>query len=196
MTVGHESRRDVVDDRLNYPANHIEVDNRLSWFLGSLERQYGADAFYVHLVRDPNEVVESLLARWENLRSRSRPMFLARHPRYTLTRMVHPFRHPGENPSTSIVRAMARGILTLPVPPSAAERREVCELYVQTVTDNITSFLDGRTNWSRVSVESFPMDVSDLWDRLGLEGDRQAALAELGLPPQPVRVEQLTAHGP
>jgi hypothetical protein len=51
FTVAHESRSRNVTDRLDYPDNHIEVDNRLSWFLGSLHKKY-PDAFYVHLTRD------------------------------------------------------------------------------------------------------------------------------------------------
>ncbi|MDD5036847.1 MAG: hypothetical protein PHE55_19135 [Methylococcaceae bacterium] len=39
-------------DRVVYPDNHVEVDNRLSWFLGRLDREYGDDARYVHLRRE------------------------------------------------------------------------------------------------------------------------------------------------
>ncbi|WP_424098701.1 hypothetical protein [Moorena producens] len=52
-TVSHESRISLIGDkRLQYSQNHIEVDNRLSWFLGSLDKNYGDCAFYVHLKRD------------------------------------------------------------------------------------------------------------------------------------------------
>jgi hypothetical protein len=50
---------------LKYPQNHIEVDNRLSWFLGTLEKEYGGRAFYVQLLRRPEEVAKSLAARGE-----------------------------------------------------------------------------------------------------------------------------------
>ena len=70
-TAAHESerRRDYGEPRdryrsLEYPNNHIEVDNRLAWFLGTLDRRYGIDAFYVHLLRDREEVVRSHLSRW------------------------------------------------------------------------------------------------------------------------------------
>jgi hypothetical protein len=60
-TVGHESRAHMIGpERLNYPDNHIEVDNRLCWFLGQLPE----DAFYVHLTRDPEEVARSYSRRW------------------------------------------------------------------------------------------------------------------------------------
>lgn len=64
-TVGFESRaRYPGDERLAYPPNHIEVDNRLSWFLGRLGKKYGDDAFYVHLWRNPEEVARSYIRRY------------------------------------------------------------------------------------------------------------------------------------
>lgn len=39
-TASHESKIFLLGDkRLEYSQNHIEVDNRLSWFLGSLEKK-------------------------------------------------------------------------------------------------------------------------------------------------------------
>jgi hypothetical protein len=49
--------------RLNYPANHIEADNRLSWFLGRLDQAYGDDAFYVHLQRNTEDTAASFARR-------------------------------------------------------------------------------------------------------------------------------------
>lgn len=64
-TSAHESRiRLCGDARLDYPGDHIESDNRLSWMLGRLERRFGSDAFYVHLMRDREKVVQSFLRRW------------------------------------------------------------------------------------------------------------------------------------
>lgn len=64
FTAAHESRMATSGaGRLNYPARHIEVDNRLSWFLGRLDRAFGRDAFYVHLTRNRREVAESFAAR-------------------------------------------------------------------------------------------------------------------------------------
>jgi hypothetical protein len=51
---------------LRFPPDHIEVDNRLSWFLGTLEKNYGRGAFYVHLLRRPEEVAKSLMVRGED----------------------------------------------------------------------------------------------------------------------------------
>ncbi len=50
-------------NRLNYADQHIEVDNRLSWFLGRLDREYGNDALYVHLQRTKEDVVNSFVKR-------------------------------------------------------------------------------------------------------------------------------------
>jgi hypothetical protein len=62
----HESRCGMLGaERLNYPANHIEADNRLSWFLGRLDRQYGDNAFYVHLRREHDATARSFARRKE-----------------------------------------------------------------------------------------------------------------------------------
>jgi hypothetical protein len=63
-SAAHESRIGVIGPaRLDYPERHIESDNRLSWFLGRLERTYGADAYYVHLLRDRSAVAQSYARR-------------------------------------------------------------------------------------------------------------------------------------
>ena len=65
MSAGHETRRAMIEGRLDYPDQHIEVDNRLAWFLGSLDHLYSdADTFYVHLTRDPEQVARSYRERW------------------------------------------------------------------------------------------------------------------------------------
>lgn len=61
-TASHESRCGIVGKaHLEYPSYHIEVDNRLSWFLGRLDKAYGDQAFYVHLRRDNVAVAKSLM---------------------------------------------------------------------------------------------------------------------------------------
>lgn len=60
----HESRVHLTGDpRLAYPASHIEADNRLSWFLGRLDRAFGDQAFYVYLKRAREQVVNSFVRR-------------------------------------------------------------------------------------------------------------------------------------
>jgi hypothetical protein len=63
-TCAHESLiAETGPRRLNYPANHIEADNRLSWFLGRLDQAYGDDAFYVHLHRNTQDTIASFARR-------------------------------------------------------------------------------------------------------------------------------------
>ena len=66
-TAAHESRLGLLgEDRFRYPGNHIEADNRLSWFLGRLEKAYGDDAFYVHLVRNYVDTARSYAHRYHH----------------------------------------------------------------------------------------------------------------------------------
>jgi hypothetical protein len=65
FTSGHETRAGLLGShRLDYQDHHIEVDNRLAWFLGALDREYGKAAYYVHLTRDPEAIAKSYNQRW------------------------------------------------------------------------------------------------------------------------------------
>jgi len=60
----HESLLHITGTgRLAYPANHIEADNRLSWFLGRLDETWGDSAFYVHLNRERQATARSFARR-------------------------------------------------------------------------------------------------------------------------------------
>lgn len=62
---GHESRcNEMGPNRVRYPCQHIEVDNRLAFFLGRLQDAYGDNASYVHLVRDRDATAASFNRRW------------------------------------------------------------------------------------------------------------------------------------
>jgi hypothetical protein len=64
-SAGHETRaRFVGAEKFDYPENHIEADNRLSWHLGRLEEIYGDDALYIHLHRERSKVIASYAQRW------------------------------------------------------------------------------------------------------------------------------------
>lgn len=67
FTAGHETNAKLVSRRLEYPPDHIEVDNRLSWFLGLLDERY-PNATCVHLRRDPEKVAASYARRF-NIRA-------------------------------------------------------------------------------------------------------------------------------
>jgi len=63
-SAAHESLlNNIGTQRLNYPENHIEADNRLSWILGRLDNKYADRAFYVHLTRNDNDVATSFCKR-------------------------------------------------------------------------------------------------------------------------------------
>ena len=64
-TAAHESRSGFVGEaHFTYPENHIEADNRLSWFLGRLNKAYGDCAMYVHLRRNDDETARSFVKRY------------------------------------------------------------------------------------------------------------------------------------
>lgn len=62
-TVSHERNMSNINDRFRYPKYHIEIDNRLVWFLGSLDKIYGKKPFYVHLFRNKTETAKSFAPR-------------------------------------------------------------------------------------------------------------------------------------
>ena len=63
-TTGHESHTKCRGAaRMAYPENHIEVDNRLVWFVGALHKKYGKGAFYVHLLRNEEDTAASFAKR-------------------------------------------------------------------------------------------------------------------------------------
>lgn len=64
-STSHERKIDKLYKRVEYPDKHIEVDNRLSWFLGRLDKKYGDDAYYVHMKRDKMETAKSFSSQYE-----------------------------------------------------------------------------------------------------------------------------------
>lgn len=66
FTVGHETKAGLLGAaRVEFPDAHIEIDNRLTWFLGRLDLRYGPDALYVHLRRGRQKTAESFLRRYD-----------------------------------------------------------------------------------------------------------------------------------
>ena len=140
-TSAHESRWGILGpDRLDYPPDHIEVDNRLSWMLGRLHRRYGDDAFYVHMVRDREEVADSFMNRR-----------LRRH---------------------SIVRAYAYGVAVR----KPADRDAAADMW-DTVTANVRLFLEARPRAMEIDLAEAKDRFPEFLDRIGAEGDLDAALA-------------------
>ena len=61
---GHETRAGIVGtDRTSFSDNHIEIDNRLAWYLGRIDEEFGQGAYYVHMKRDFEKVVNSYSIR-------------------------------------------------------------------------------------------------------------------------------------
>lgn len=160
MTSGHETNSRLVgDDRLAYPDGHIEADNRLSWMLGALGSRYdGTDVLYVHLRRDPDDVVRSFARRWNS------------------------------DYRASIIRAFAHGIVQRTADWPEEDVARVCRFYVDVVTANITEFLSTRRSveyWLPHLATEFPgfMDAigaTGPMDRIlaELETQHNASLAE------------------
>ncbi|NOQ88742.1 MAG: hypothetical protein GQ550_07440 [Gammaproteobacteria bacterium] len=63
-TATHESLLSKTGtQRFSYPGDHIEADNRLSWLLGRLDKQFPDNVFYVHLTRNKKDVATSFSKR-------------------------------------------------------------------------------------------------------------------------------------
>jgi hypothetical protein len=152
-TSAHESRcRALGGKRLAYPDNHIEVDMRLSWFLGRLERKYGKKALYVHLTRDTKEVAESFVNRFQQgIMMAYRGILCDTHP-------------------------TACGVC--PLYPTMADPLAVATDYVHNVNANIRAFLRGKPNRMGARLETIADDFRRFWEWIGAEGDLDAALEE------------------
>jgi hypothetical protein len=167
-STAHESKaREYGPARFAYPDQHIEVDNRLSWFLGMLGDRF-PDARFVHLVRDRDATARSFAARW------------AVHPpppapRDAERRAV--WQQGVEHPRASLVASFGNGLIMRREAWPEEERLEVAGFLVDTVNANIRMFLRGRDHLI-VRLESVHSDFTTFWDWVGASGDRQQALLE------------------
>jgi hypothetical protein len=140
-TSGHETRTGYIGaSRFQYPPQHIETDNRLSWMLGRLDSHYGADAFYVYLKRDKKDTARSFEKRYGR-------------------GIIGAYRH-------QILRKVR----------SQLPRSAVCEDYCETVYKNIELFLRDKSNYCIIDIERAQTHFPIFWERIGAEGDLQAAL--------------------
>ncbi len=143
FTSAHESRCSMLDlDRFDYPGNHIEADNRLSWLLGRLDKCYGDDAFYVHLTRTSVDTAHSFSRRYEG-------------------GIIKAYRYDG----------ILLGL------PEESDPLLVSLDYCQTVNSNIELFLKDKTSKMEIALETIDRDFATFWERIGSEGDIDAALA-------------------
>lgn len=149
MSAAHESRRARIEDRLDYPDNHVEVDNRLVWFLGSLDQRFrDEETFYVVLRRDPEEVAVSYVRRW--------------HINVSIVRAFF----------NGILMFRERK-------PSSGERLRAARLFVRTVDDNVDHFLKNRDNYCVIRTDALESGFFRFLDQAGLDGDREAIRREL-----------------
>lgn len=68
-TSSHESHAGLLGKkRVIFPDNHIEIDNRLSWFLGKLDKEYrDKPTKYARLSRDFDETAISYSKRFQSI---------------------------------------------------------------------------------------------------------------------------------
>lgn len=169
FTAAHESRtHQLGDERLNYPDNHIEVDNRLAWFLGRLHQQFPT-ACYVHLKRDPDQVARSYANRWVQ----SPPS----HEAGKLAQVRMHLGLGGAGLRSRITTAYGYSIIVRHDPWPTGAVLDVCRDYVDTVNANITEFLRDKPHLP-VRLEKSRHDFGEFWDWIDAVGDRDAALAE------------------
>lgn len=172
-TAAHESRSHLYGDgRFEYPDDHIEVDNRLAWFLGSLHERCGWEARYVHLLRDEQATVESFVKRW----TADPPAPSGTSPIARVRRRWRS-RHPG----ASIVTSFAYSIILRGTPWSIEEREQIARFYVRTVNANIRHFLRDKPSMT-VRLENAEDDFVAFWHWIGAQGDLETALGEWSTP--------------
>ncbi len=148
-SVSHTSRHTLMgDDRVDYPDHHIEIGNRLVWFLGRLDEKFGDNAFYVHLQREPAAVAKSYEGRLKR------------------------------NRNSGIISAYAAQIARQKDWATREDVYTICEDYVRTVTENVNLFLKDKTNKMEFWVEEFERDLPVFWERGAAQGDYEKALAE------------------
>jgi hypothetical protein len=143
----HESLSSKIGEaRFAYPINHIEADNRLTWFMGDLAQRYSGDGvLYVHLIRDLKDTADSFHHRLKNSNYRS-----------------------------SIMNAFAYGILMKPGEWSDEEELPLARFYVETVHKNISTFIADKEHCV-VHLEDGGASFAQFLSLIGAEGDIKAA---------------------
>lgn len=133
---------------LDYPDQHIESDNRLSWMLGAVAARF-PDARYVHLIRRQDEVAASFERR-----------------RYHLAASVSGFGHG----------ILGRGDLLHGSRYETASRMwEIVNANIRAFLDcRPAQEFPGGPVWLHDLERSFP----GVWSWLGCSGDLDAAIAE------------------
>lgn len=155
-STGHESRVSYLgDERINYPSNHIEIDNRLTWFLPRLDSRFGDNAIYIHLRRDEEKVARSFLRRLQK-----KAGIINAYANSILL-------YSSANPSTSN--------------SNSENALAICKDYIRTVNENITAFLHNKTKKMQFDLEDYETDFVKLWKMIDAQGDINAAIKEFSI---------------
>jgi hypothetical protein len=150
-TSEHQSRCfEMAEERLNFDDNHIESDNRLSWFLGKLDRKYGDEAYYVHLKRNPEASARSFVKKFgTGITAAFYPGLITRNTNFE-----------------DDLRGVKENI-----------QYELCLDMIDTVNTNIELFLKDKTKKITIDLESVKEGFEIFWKEINAEGDLSGALA-------------------
>lgn len=168
FSVSHTSQHTRLGDgRVDYPDHHIDLGNRLVWFLGRLDLRFGTEPFFVHLRRDPAAVARSYEARLERARRRG---------------LVSRILGRRANANSGIIAAYAAQIARQKDWTTRPDVLPICEDYVRTVDENIRLFLKDKPRQMDFWLEDYAAAWPRFWRAVGAEGDYEAALAEFQRP--------------
>ncbi len=147
-SAAHESLSSKIgDERFAYPINHIEADNRLTWFTGELAKRFKEDVLYVNLIRDFDATVDSFHHRLHNSQYRA-----------------------------SIMNAFAHGIIEKPKDWREDQEHDLARFYVETVQSNIELFLKDRPHYV-VHLQDGGKSFNEFLNIVGAEGKLEVARA-------------------
>jgi hypothetical protein len=148
FSASHESLSSKIgDERFEYPINHIEADNRLTWFTGEMAKRFKEKVLYVNLVRDFEATVDSFHHRLQNSQYRA-----------------------------SIMNAFAHGIIEKSRDWREDQEQEVAQFYVETVQSNIELFLKDRPHHV-VHLQDGGKSFDEFLQMIHAEGNLEAARA-------------------
>jgi hypothetical protein len=166
VTSGHETRAMVTPlaDRLRCPDQHVEADRHLSLMLGALGATYREDVLFVHLWSEPESTARSWVRRMPDVESWPRWIrvetgtLVRRRHRQTLASFIG---HTLFGPARRLTEQ---------------EQIDAARAYVDMTNANITEFLTTRP--SVVLDVDQPHALAEVWERGGVAGDFDAAIAQ------------------
>ena len=150
----HESKNGLLQkSRFNYPKNHIEADNRLSWQLGKLDKAYGNDAIYVHLKRSTKDTARSFARRYSDGIIKA----------FYITLI--------SNNQPKAIKRMSK----------QSEPIDVAIDYCDTVNSNIKFFLKDKKHKMLIKIENIDKDFILFWKLIDAKGNINDALNEFNI---------------